>query len=87
LNGKEKAQGFLVKDPKEWWSSPLTGPTKGSVSHDRNDSAWENHWFDAAVELIMTKNEERQFLLRLVKCRRKTYPPCFKPRWWNWQRT
>jgi len=81
LNGKEKAQGFLVKDPKEWCDDPSYQDLRMAASTMTvvNDSAERAIALMQQYNSSLTKNEEqKQFLLRLVKRHRTTYPSCSK---------
>ena len=81
LNGKEKAQSFLAKDPKEWHDDPSYHDlrTAASVMTVVNDSAERAIALMQQYNSSLTKNEEqKQFLLRLVKRHRKNFPSCSK---------
>jgi hypothetical protein len=81
LNGKNKAQGFLVRDPKDWCEDPSYQElrTAASVMTVVNDSAERAIALMQQYNSSLTKNEEqKQYLLRLVKRHRKAYPSCSK---------
>jgi hypothetical protein len=81
FDGKDKAQGFLAKDPKKWHydTSYQDVWTAASVMTVVNDSAERAIVLMQRYNSSLTKNEEqKQFLLRLVKRHRKIYPSSSK---------
>jgi len=81
LNGKMKAQIFLVKDPTKWNDDPSYKELKTAVSEMKvvNESAERAIALMQQYNSSLTKNEEqKQYHLQLVERHRKQYPTCAK---------
>ena len=81
LNGQRAAQSFLAMDPGEWSDDPFYQDFRRAASTMTvvNDSAERAIALMQQYNASLTKNEEqKQFLLQLVKRHRKTYPSCSK---------
>ena len=79
LNGRNKAQSFLSKDPKEWKDNASYQELKDAAEKMKvvNDSAERSIALMQQYNSSITKNEEqKQYLLRLVERHRKQYPTC-----------